>query len=124
MPLQIFGKSSKNPSDVVRSLKEALITLESKENNTATGETSGMLMEFKVSLKVEGTFGHNQDIGGIVKLRFRKQIAFLLFLTVTGGAGATVSGGRDKKQEKAQEELSKQLQNTKRLASLIQLFTY
>ena len=55
MPLQIFGKSSKNPSDVVRSLKEALITLESKENNTATGETSGMLMEFKVSLKVEGT---------------------------------------------------------------------
>ena len=113
MPLQIFGKSSKNPSDVVRSLKEALITLESKENNTATGETSGMLMEFKVSLKVEGT-----------KLRFRKQIAFLLFLTVTGGAGATVSGGRDKKQEKAQEELSKQLQNTKRLASLVQLFTY
>ena len=120
MPLQIFGKSSKNPSDVVRSLKEALITLESKENNTATGETSGMLMEFKVSLKVEGTFGHNQDIGGI-KLRFRKQIAFLLFLTVTGGAGTTVSGGRDKKQEKAQEELSKQLQNTKRLASLVQL---
>ena len=58
MPLQIFGKSSKNPSDIVRSLKEALITLESKENNTATGETSGMLMEFKVSLKVEGTFGH------------------------------------------------------------------
>ena len=53
MPLQIFGKSSKNPSDVVRSLKEALITLESKENNTATGETSGMLMKFKVSLKVE-----------------------------------------------------------------------
>ena len=123
MPLQIFGKSSKNPSDVVRSLKEALITLESKENNTATGETSGMLMEFKVSLKVEGTFGHNQD-NTTVKLRFRKQIAFLLFLTVTGGAGATVSGGRDKKQEKAQEELSKQLQNTKRLASLIQLFTY
>ena len=40
----------------MRSLKEALITLESKENNTATGETSGMLMEFKVSLKVEGTF--------------------------------------------------------------------
>ena len=116
MPLQIFGKSSKNPSDVVRSLKEALITLESKENNTATGETSGMLMEFKVSLKVEGT--------STVKLRFRKQIAFLLFLTVTGGAGATVSGGRDKKQEKAQEELSKQLQNTKRLASLVQLFTY
>ena len=116
MPLQIFGKSSKNPSDVVRSLKEALITLESKENNTATGETSGMLMEFKVSLKVEGTYT-------TVKLRFRKQIAFLLFLTVTGGAGATVSGGRDKKQEKAQEELSKQLQNTKRLASLIQLFT-
>ena len=115
MPLQIFGKSSKNPSDVVRSLKEALITLESKENNTATGETSGMLMEFKVSLKVEYT---------TVKLRFRKQIAFLLFLTVTGGAGATVSGGRDKKQEKAQEELSKQLQNTKRLASLVQLFTY
>jgi len=74
MPLQIFGKSSKNPSDIVRSLKEALITLESKENNTATGETS-----------------------------------------VTGGAGATVSGGRDKKQEKAQEELSKQLQNTKSL---------
>ena len=118
MPLQIFGKSSKNPSDVVRSLKEALITLESKENNTATGETSGMLMEFKVSLKVEGTFYTT------VKLRFRKQIAFLLFLTVTGGAGATVSGGRDKKQEKAQEELSKQLQNTKRLASLVQLFTY
>ena len=58
-----------------------------------------------------------------VKLRFRKQIAFLLFLTVTGGAGATVSGGRDKKQEKAQEELSKQLQNTKRLASLVQLLT-
>ena len=46
MPLQIFGKSSKNPSDVVRSLKEALITLESKENNTATGETSGMIVAF------------------------------------------------------------------------------
>ena len=52
MPLQIFGKSSKNPSDVVRSLKEALITLESKENNTSTGETSGMLMAIKVPLKV------------------------------------------------------------------------
>ena len=51
MPLQIFGKSSKNPSDIVRSLKEALITLESKENNTSTGETSGMLMAFKVPLK-------------------------------------------------------------------------
>ena len=56
MPLQIFGKSSKNPSDIVRSLKEALITLESKENNTATGETSGMLTEFMVPLKVGGTF--------------------------------------------------------------------
>ena len=122
MPLQIFGKSSKNPSDVVRSLKEALITLESKENNTATGETSGMLMEFKVSLKVEALSGTTR-IYTTVKLRFRKQIAFLLFLTVTGGAGATVSGGRDKKQEKAQEELSKQLQNTKRLASLVQLLT-
>ena len=42
---------------------------------------------------------------------------------MTGGAGTTVSGGRDKKQEKAQEELSKQLQNTKRLASLVQLLT-
>ena len=114
MPLQIFGKSSKNPSDVVRSLKEALITLESKENNTSTGETSGMLMAIKVSLKVGYT---------TVKLWSRKQIAFLLFLTVTGGAGTTVSGGRDKKQEKAQEELSKQLQNTKRLASLVQLLT-
>ena len=52
MPLQIFGKSSKNPSDVVRSLKEALITLESKENNTSTGETSGKVMAFNVPLKV------------------------------------------------------------------------
>ena len=57
MPLQIFGKSSKNPSDVVRSLKEALITLESKENNTSTGETSGMLMAIKVPLEVGCTFG-------------------------------------------------------------------
>ena len=56
MPLQIFGKSSKNPSDVVRSLKEALITLESKENNTSTGETSGMLMAIKVPLEVGCTF--------------------------------------------------------------------
>ena len=56
MPLQIFGKSSKNPSDVVRSLKEALITLESKENNASTGETSGMLMAIKVPLKVGCTY--------------------------------------------------------------------
>ena len=60
MPLQIFGKSSKNPSDVVRSLKEALITLESKENNTSTGETSGMLMAIKVPLEV-GCL-HNREI--------------------------------------------------------------
>ena len=61
MPLQIFGKSSKNPSDVVRSLKEALITLESKENNTSTGETSGMLMAIKVPLKVGCTL-YNREI--------------------------------------------------------------
>ena len=40
MPLPIFGKSSKNPADVVRSLKEALLILETKNTNT-TGEAPG-----------------------------------------------------------------------------------
>ena len=57
-------------------------------------------------------------------MKISKHISLVLFFTVAGGAGATVSGGRDKKQEKAQEELSKQLQNTKRLVSLVQVFIY
>ena len=57
-------------------------------------------------------------------MKISKHMSLVLFFTVTGGAGATVSGGRDKKQEKAQEELSKQLQNTKRFISLVQVFIY
>jgi len=72
MPLPIFGKSAKNPADIVRSLKEALIILESKSASTQS-ESAG----------------------------------------ATGGTGAPPA--RDKKQEKAQEELSKHLQNTKSL---------
>ena len=34
MPLPIFGKQPKNPADVVRSLKEALVVLESKNPQT------------------------------------------------------------------------------------------
>ena len=41
MPLPIFGKSSKNPADVVRILKEALQILETKCTNTS-GEAAGM----------------------------------------------------------------------------------
>jgi len=72
MPLPIFGKSAKNPADIVRSLKEALIVLESK---SASSQSEGA--------------------------------------GATGGTGAPPV--RDKKQEKAQEELSKHLQNTKSL---------
>jgi len=71
MPLPIFGKQPKNPADVVRSLKEALVVLESK-NPQSQSEGAGAL----------------------------------------GGAGAPP---RDKKQEKAQEDLSKHLQTTKSL---------
>jgi len=72
MPLPIFGKAAKNPADIVRSLKEALIILESK---SASSQSEGA--------------------------------------GATGGTGAPPA--RDKKQEKAQEELSKHLQNTKSL---------
>ena len=41
MPLPIFGKSQKNPADVVRSLKEALVVLESKSTNIPS-ETAGI----------------------------------------------------------------------------------
>ena len=42
MPLPIFGKSAKNPADIVRSLKEALIILESKSASTQS-EAAGMI---------------------------------------------------------------------------------
>ena len=41
MPLPIFGKSAKNPADIVRSLKEALIVLESKSASSQS-EGAGM----------------------------------------------------------------------------------
>ena len=43
MPL-FGGKSSKNPADVVRTLKEALLTLESKTAPLSSGETTGKLL--------------------------------------------------------------------------------
>ena len=42
MPLPIFGKSAKNPADIVRSLKEALIVLESKSASSLS-EGGGMI---------------------------------------------------------------------------------
>ena len=41
MPLPIFGKQPKNPADVVRSLKEALVVLESK-NPQSQSEGAGI----------------------------------------------------------------------------------
>ena len=42
MPLPIFGKAAKNPADIVRSLKEALIILESKSASSQS-EGAGMI---------------------------------------------------------------------------------
>ena len=44
MPLPIFGKASKNPADVVRSLKDSLVTLESKTSNVPSGDVAGNLL--------------------------------------------------------------------------------
>ena len=41
MPLPIFGKQPKNPADVARSLKEALVVLESK-NPQSQSEGAGI----------------------------------------------------------------------------------
>ena len=40
MPLPIFGKATKNPADIVRSLKEALVILETK-NASIQSEGAG-----------------------------------------------------------------------------------
>ena len=47
MPLPIFGKASKNPADVVRSLKDSLVTLESKTSNVPSGEVAGNFRFYK-----------------------------------------------------------------------------
>ena len=49
MPLPIFGKAAKNPADIVRSLKEALIILESKSASSQS-EGAGMMC-------IRGTWG-------------------------------------------------------------------
>ena len=51
MPLPIFGKSSKNPADVVRILKEALQILETKSTNTS-GEAAGMFWPAKFECNI------------------------------------------------------------------------
>ena len=56
MPLPIFGKSQKNPADVVRSLKEALVVLESKSTNTLS-ETAGIKLYMYIQLRAVVIFG-------------------------------------------------------------------
>ena len=99
MPLPIFGKSAKNPADIVRSLKEALIVLESKSASSQS-EGAGMINIQHIQ--------HRYSINTLIDIFY----VYWFFIGATGGTGAPPV--RDKKQEKAQEELSKHLQNTKR----------
>ena len=64
MPLPIFGKSAKNPADIVRSLKEALIILESKSASSQS-EGAGMMC-------IRGIWG------GYRKFRFIKAPVMLI----------------------------------------------